>query len=310
MRALVLCLPLLAAPLCADPADRVEAAFDSWLRQHDIGDGALVLLKDGAPLRAVAHGLSPDRATDLQSTSKAITAHCVKSLVDAGALDWTTPLHRVIDTPSDLTIAELVTHTSGLTRDSTQGDMAAWRNDPTPRWTEVTQRALARTAAGTRGAYAYNNENYAILGTVIETITGQPYDETCKTRVLSDAPSARLSPVTGSYGPWGGWQMSPAEYARFHFRHFGALDPAALPHADLGHGAFYGLGTIWRHARGGGFNHWHFGLLCFHDGQANGGSFAVSWAGGYTVFAAYNACIDSKAMAGLDRSMIEALFSP
>ncbi|MGY3438776.1 MULTISPECIES: serine hydrolase domain-containing protein [unclassified Marinovum] len=309
MRLLAFCLSLLAAPLSAqDAATRVQEAFDLWIGAQGHPAAVLVLMQGDSEIAAIERGITADMPVELQSNSKAITALCVKSLVDQERLTWQTPLSTLLETNLDLTIADLITHTTGLTADATQALMPEWRGDGTPRWAEATVSALARTPKGPRGAFAYNNENYAILGTVIEVVTGEDYATACQTRVLSPAgvTTARLSAVTGSFGPWGGWEMSARDFARFHRYHFVGQDFTALPSAHIGDGAYYGLGMAGRTA-GTGINRWNFGVLCFLGGPGDGGSFTVNWGATYSLFAAYSACVPGEAMAGLDRAMIEAL---
>ncbi|KUF12018.1 serine hydrolase domain-containing protein [Pseudoponticoccus marisrubri] len=310
---LILALTGQAIPaLAQDAPARVGAALDQWLAGLNTPPAAVVVMSGGREVAAIERGLSVDAPVDLQSTSKAITGMCVKALVDEGWLTYDTTIDRYIPGAMPLTVAELLTHTSGLKPDETQGAMAAWRGDPTPRWYEVSSRALNRAQqTGTRGSYFYNNENYALLGVVIEQATGLPYDVACADRVLGQAglTTARLSPRTGAYGPWGGWQMSARDYARFHDAYFVGFDPASGPQAQLGGGAVYGLGMLGRRNADGSANHWHFGSLCFSDGVDEGGSFTVSWGWRYNVFAVYRACIPGDAMNALDRTLAGALLS-
>ncbi len=304
--ALVAGLSLAHAAAQADPAARITAAFDRWMAEAGVAAGALVLLKDGAITARVARGRATDAPANLQSLSKAITALCLADLVDDGLARWDMALSDILDTDASVTLAQLVTHTSGLTRDGTQWRMARWRGDPAPRWAEVTARALARDRGrldGTASAYAYNNENYAVLGVVIEALTGNPYPEACVRRLDLDA---RLSPLLGGYGPFGGWQMSPEAYARFHHDRL-AGRPFGPPFARLPRGAAYGLGTLTRSDETGARTYWHFGLVCFLFGPGDGGSFAASYGTGYTVVAVYDRCVSRADMRALQTAVTTAL---
>lgn len=310
MRLFRLVLILIA---CAMPAfgqsDRVALEWSRWLEAQGKPPGALVFLIGDSQLLGRDNGYDPDRAVPLASLSKGITGLCARALVDEGLMAWDDPLNRWIEGGGTITLAQLVTHTSGLWPDETQGAMSGWRGDTTRRWQEVTATALDRDRQeGKRGSYRYNNENYAILGLVIEAVTGNRYDKACALRVLEPLgiTTARLSPEYGGYGPWGGWQMSVRDYARLMREGFAAMDPRDTPSADLGGGAFYGLGMLFRTGRDMA-NHWHFGALCFRD--AGLGAFAVNWAGKYTIVAAYGACVDGEAMAALDAALVRAVFA-
>src|SRR6056297_133826 len=143
--------------------------FGAWARAEGAEATAMRVLLDGAPV----HGSHADRPVDLASNSKAITALCVVSLVDDGSLRWDMPLAEALDRGAfDATLAELVTHSAGIGQDTTQLRMGFWLNEDTPRHAHVTDLVLNRSnQRGTRGQFAYSNENYALLGRIIELTT-------------------------------------------------------------------------------------------------------------------------------------------
>ncbi len=306
-----LCLFLLcltAAPALAQ-SDRVALEWARWLEAQGNPPGALVFAIFDAELLASSDGADVDAPLPLASNSKAITALCAESLVDDGLMRWDDPVSTWIEGGGPVTLAELVTHTSGYWPDSTQGAMADWRRDTRRRWQQVTATVLDRPRQeGTRGAYKYNNENYAVLGLVIEEVAGGWYEEVCRARVLDPRglTTARLSPDYGGFGPWGGWEMSVRDYVRFMTQTFAKADPLTTPHADMGDGVSYGLGMVFRTDRGVA-SHWHFGALCFPDSGL--GAYAVNWGGKYSVVAAYGACVDEAAMLALDQSIARAVFA-
>jgi hypothetical protein len=110
-----------------DVVARLEAAFADWAEQQGVTWGAIAILHDGMPVAATAFGRSPQDAVELASVSKSITAICALSLVMDGHLSWDDPVMRYVpDAPGGITLADLVTHTSGLVKDSTQGRMFGW----------------------------------------------------------------------------------------------------------------------------------------------------------------------------------------
>lgn len=299
----------------------LETAFANWLTVQDtsgkMASGAIAA--DGtwnvSVFSSDADGII--RAGELASVSKSITAICVLHLVDEGRLEWSDSLRNFVDPAPDVTLAELVTHTSGLAPDLTQLAMFGWLGLAGPQSghfsTQVLDFVNARPEqTGTRGAYFYNNENYALLGLVIETATGQAYFDACA--ALLDLPaSIQPGERTGVFQPWGGLVSEPADYQGFLHTHFGpdsrvASDPFALPHVALGGGAYYGMGMVFRPFRDG-YNFWHFGSLCF-PGRLNIGSFAVLWEGKTSVTALYDACLDGDAMGALDTALSAALYGP
>ncbi|MCR9127078.1 MAG: beta-lactamase family protein [Rhodobacteraceae bacterium] len=306
----------------ADPVRlrRIEEAWRFWLAQHDVPRATLAISYRGEVVHAAGAGRAAAAPVELASVGKSITALCLDALVRAGLAGYDTRLGEVLgDLPgaggalADVTLWQVVSQSAGLGPDGTQAPMWDWLGDDTARHAQVTAAALGRgEQAAAPGGYAYNNENYAVLGTVIERLAGLPYREACAARVLADFPSAAPSPRTGGFDAWGGWVMSVADYAAFHGRHFGpgspiAADPEAFPHALVGGGTHYGMGMFFREYQGA-HNFWHSGSLCF--GRFRRGSFAVSWKGEWGVVAAHDACIGFDALVALDNALAIAALRP
>lgn len=306
--ALTLCLVLCGVAGTADPLDPVR----DWAEERRIGALSAVILQDGTPIKAQ----DAARQVDLASNSKAITALCVKALVDRGALRWDMPLAEALgrDAP-EATLAEIVTHSGGIWPDSTQLAMRTWLEDPTPRHEAVTETVLDRgEQRGTRGAYAYNNENYALLGRVIERVGGRPYVDLCGEAVLRPAGvSGTLSPRFGAYAAFGGWRMSMGDYARLHWHYFGpdseiGRDPLAHPHVRIEEGVYYGLGMI-HTRRAAGWRVNHAGALRFFWGPHTG-SYAVIFPDGRSAALGYDRAVTrGQDFRALDRAVQGAVGS-
>lgn len=317
MRALlILCLALWPGVSPADDraaALRIEAAVAAWLAETPARSTALAVTYRGR----IVHlgGNHPGRRFELASLGKAITAACVGALVREGRIGFDDTLGGLLGAQippvlRGISIAELLTHSAGLWPDSTQKDMPRWLGSPGARHGDVLARVIARgRRGGMPGKFRYNNENYALLGEVIARAAGEPYRTACADRVLTGLLSARVSPRMGAYDAWGGWQMTVADYARFHARTFASAPaPQNLPHVPAyGPGIFYGMGTNWR-AFGAGHNFWHLGLLCMGGGEA--GAYAVLWSNGWGVTLAWDACVPWEAFIDLDTALARAVFQP
>lgn len=291
-----------------DRAARIVAAFEAWMNDAGVTVGTIAISRKGQIIATYGRGTDPDTPMEMASLSKAITGVCLRRLVADGVLSFDDRLGAHLpDAPpllQDLTLAELVTHTSGLDHDSTQGAMTGWLGDPAPRHGDVAATLFDRNRISGRGSYRYNNENYALLGEVIARRTGRPYRQVCGPEV----PGGAVSAQAGAFDAWGGWKMTVAEYAAFHARAFPAgADPSFEPSADLGGGAFYGLGTLWREFQGA-HNYWHFGALCFET--SGSGAYAVSWKGEWGVVAAWQNCVEFPVARGLDGFLVAAVFGP
>ena len=312
LTAVSLCL---AQPALADVPERLEAAFTGWAQQVGAKNAIMTIRKAGQVQRDVAVGWAPDMVVETASLSKAITAVCVAHLIDSGVWSADTTSKDVLGKGiAGITIGALLTHTSGLGPDQTQASMMWWLDRSGRKARDAALRALERdTKTATSGSYSYNNENYAVLGAMIEVTTKEAYEDYCAKKVLEPAgvSTARPSARTQRFLPWGGWEMTVQDYAAFHWHAFGpegiiGSDPSQWPSADLGGGVQYGMGMFQRAMRGT-HNYWHFGALCF-PGRFNIGSYAVIWLDGYSVAAAYDICPSWDDMNALDSALVGEVF--
>lgn len=309
---ILMLLPVMAAAQDADRMMAMRSAYADWLVRHEItGTGALAYR--GVPTTAIGNASAP---IELASVSKSITGLCAAALSDSGQLAFDDSVRDVLGQGPDVTVASLVTHTSGIVTDITQGLMFLWLDTEGDRADVVL--TMMKAPVGTPGVFAYNNVNYALLGLVIEASADGTYEEICQRYVLEPAGArGQASPRSGGFISWGGWAVSPRDLARVHSHWFGpqtstGQDPFAYPHVALdGTGVYYGLGTAFRenHADDGTYNFWHFGALCFPS-RFNIGAFAVTWGGEWTAVLGYNGCVDDAARQELDRVMSRAAYGP
>lgn len=258
-----------AVPAASDPV----ALFETWAGTEGATSMSIQVLEDGID----GHAHEADIPRDLASNSKAITALCVLSLVDEGLLNWDTSLSDALGrTAPQATVAELVTHSAGIGRDATQLRMGFWLNEDAPRHAHVTDIVLNRNRfRGTRGTFRYSNENYALLGRIIEVLTNQTYEAACRERILDPAGVAgALSPRFAAFAAWGGWRMAMSDHAQLLWYWFGpngrvGQDPLALPHIARGEGSYYGLGMNYV-AEDGGFRMSHAGAISIPFGPKTG----------------------------------------
>lgn len=168
-------LPLLAAcqedmtrvvdtRLSADVSARVVAALAPVADRCT--DGAAAVVAGGETTWAIAWGPGPSLATvyEWASVSKPLTATIALRLVEAGRFALETPLTSVAPAYATLvpagqappTIAQLLSHTGGITREQHRHEPGMFmRAPPAP--------------------YRYSTNGYGILGDVIAAATGEPY---------------------------------------------------------------------------------------------------------------------------------------
>lgn len=306
-----------AAPSKLTVTPRVTAAFTDWLAQNGHPGGTLALRLNGKQVTIVAQGSRGQTPAELASLSKSITALCLAELVREGRVAMDAPVSAYLEGGGEMRLGDLAAHAAGIASDRTQRKMPQWLDDTRPRWANVTDHALDRGANGPRAAFRYSNENYAILGRVIEAASGAPYEQACRTRVMEPAGvAAQPSPRTGAFLPWGGWMMTAGDFAALIDHGYGAGGTLAQitdwPRVQLDGPVHYGMGMMQRDmapARGGGTNVWHFGALCFPD-RLMAGSYAVRFANGWTVAAVFGKCPTQAQMAALDAALVKAIFSP
>lgn len=293
----------------ADPAARVSGAFQTWLDQQN-ASGAFALVRKGKVVARQGFGMDVTQPVELASLSKAVTAICAKELVAQGVLGWQDLTTEHLESAPEVTLAALLVHGSGFARDSTQTLMQGLLDSGEAHQSEAVLRAVKsrKTQKSKRNKFRYNNENYAIAALMLEAASGRSYEDVCREVALKPARvSAQPSPRSGAFLPWGGWQMTVADYALWHSYWFGKrYTPKDLPRIKVDGGVHYGLGAFTRELDRGQ-TAWHFGALCF-PGRMTVGSFVVTLFGDWTIMAAYDACVDWNAMAALDQTLVGALF--
>jgi CubicO group peptidase (beta-lactamase class C family) len=172
-------------PETARDVDRLVALAQAEGRGPSL---ALGVVRDGDLVHVALAGEQPRPDADLQyrigSISKTMTAVLVMQQRDAGRLTLDDPLdNHLPGTPvGALTLRQLLGHASGLQR------------EPDGDWWERTEGAdLATLLAGLTPAkiahpphrvYHYSNLAYGLLGGVLERITGTPWAELLRERLL------------------------------------------------------------------------------------------------------------------------------
>lgn len=309
--------PLQAVSQDMARAERAESAFLAWARAAGIEKAAIAVGFEGALVYSAGMGRRADEPADIASLSKAITAMCLADVLQEKGLTFEARLGDVIDgvdsaQAADLTIGRLVSQSSGLDEDETQDHMWRWVNEENDRHQEAALTALTRGPNMAQiGQFNYNNENYAVMGWLISALTGVPYIETCKARIFGEGRMG-ASERWGAFAAWGGWKVSAEAYLGFVHRYFGsgsatAQNPEGLPNVYLGREKYYGMGSFWRPSRGGGYNFWHLGRLCFEGANSSAGAYFASYGGQWSVSVNFSGCITEDQQGALDSTLWRAL---
>ena len=182
-----------APPPDATVAQRVDDYMQAEVRVNGFS-GSILLARKGTPIVARGYGFAnaewniantPRTKFRLGSITKQFTSMVVMQLQQQGRLKVQDPICQYLtpcpDTWKAITVHHLLTHTSGI---------PSYTNSPSYMATMMVPKTVEQMVAGFRdlplefepGAqFKYNNSGYFLLGVLIETITGQPYE-----RVLTD----------------------------------------------------------------------------------------------------------------------------
>ncbi len=295
-------------PQAQSDADAAEREWRAWMAENGVGAGAMAIaLPDGRVIGAEA-GRTASTPAPVASLSKAITGLCLDGLLDERGLTWDTTLGNIAEEMSGagvtprpwnehITLASLVTHTSGLSPDLTQGTMANRNHGALGLHRRIASAALAEGAInGTTGTYFYSNTNYAVLGVVIEALSGRPYAEVCMERVMTPAgvEGAIIQGRMGSMSSFAGWEVSAEDYARFAQHWFTTGQPYVDTPDSRPLAGNYALGYAIT-GRGPSASVTHDGVLCIDQfaRTEHGATFMVLARG--TVFAAnWDGCLEPE----------------
>ena len=197
---------LLSAMLAAQPAARPAPPpeVDQWvqraMRTFDVPGVALAIVKDDGVVLAKGYGVrtlgetTPVDARTLfgiASNTKAFTATALGLLVEEGKLGWDAPVVRYLPAfamwdpfvTREITVRDLLVHRSGLGLGA--GDLLWWPESTYDRKEIARRLRFIPPAASFRTAYAYDNVLYLIAGELIETMSGQTWENFVSSRILA-----------------------------------------------------------------------------------------------------------------------------
>ncbi|MFN8443164.1 MAG: serine hydrolase domain-containing protein [Caldilineaceae bacterium] len=238
-------LPVQAAserPVPLQPMDqaRIDAYIQARMAAANIPGLALGVVKGDQVVYLKGYGVAgpdgravtPQTPFILGSTSKSFTALAIMQLVEAGKIDLdaavTTylPWFRTGDAAASarITVRNLLNQNSGLP--TYAGRQGIAKNDQSSLALENGIRALAKVQLSqpVGQGYEYANENYDILGMIVQTVSGQSYEEYIRSAIfaplqmrhsaaaLSDPAAADLA---NGYRNWLFWPIAfTAPYPR------------------------------------------------------------------------------------------------
>jgi len=301
---------------------KVETAWRDWMAQTGVKQSSLAIGRDGTILHSVGQRRAPDTAYAMASLSKAVTGMCINQLLTNSPYSWDSTLADLAPefakmnfTPAaqmtGLTLSQIATHTSGLPTTLNYGKMSTRARNLSSQPT-MTRAALKEPSNfGPRGRYTYSNANYAILGSLIEAMTGASYGDHCKAHIMVPA-GATQAMVSGRMfyaAGYGGWSASVEDYARFAMHWFDPAQPWMTTPESFGYdrGAQYGMGVSAYQTRAGTFVS-HTGKWTHTDPRKpNIGSLFFVRSDGTTVVASWDGSLDASRYEHLHQALRDAL---
>lgn len=190
-------------------------AFDKYVEQATrdwhVPALAIAVVKDDSLVFAKGYGViemgKPMRADEhtrfaIGSTTKAMTSVALGMLVDEGKLRWD---DRVIDhlpefqmydpyVTRELTVRDLLTHRTGL-----PGTDLLWVGPWKYSMADMIHRLrYVKPASSFRSEWAYQNVVYAMGGTLVERISGMPWEAFVRTRIFTPLGMTETEPLVSS----------------------------------------------------------------------------------------------------------------
>jgi CubicO group peptidase (beta-lactamase class C family) len=155
----------------------VDALVAEALQRGGIAGASVAVFQHDRPILAKGYGhadvaagrpAAPDTSYPVASVSKLFTAAAVLRLADQGQVRLDDALHAFFPTArpaiGKLTLRQLLSHTSGLTR-----------GGPAPKGAAESVLRRGGTALPPGQRWDYSNYNFSLLGLVVERVSGRSY---------------------------------------------------------------------------------------------------------------------------------------
>jgi CubicO group peptidase (beta-lactamase class C family) len=180
---------------------RLEQLVRREQREKRLPSMSAAVLRDGELIWDGAVGVAdveggreatPDTQYRIGSITKTFTAAAVLQLRDAGKLDLEDTLDRHVEGAAHTpTIRRLLSHASGLQRETQDDSWLTLRFAPPDELLETLAQAELVLPSGAR--FHYSNLAFALLGIVVERVSGVPYQDYVRGRLFEPVGLTRVS---------------------------------------------------------------------------------------------------------------------
>ncbi len=212
-------------PAAASPElqQRAQEVVDAWRKEAHVPGVTVAIRQGGRDVLELASGdavqaprdrLTTDarrasalRASDTMwagSITKTLTAATALQLIEEGKLGFDDTLAKWIPSfprGEQVTVRQLLTQTSGIPNITAQPDFLDRVVKEGPLAPDALVDEIGQLPGRVDpGSYAYSNSNYNLLGTIIEQVTGKPYADVVRERVIEPAGAERSARVDTGVG--------------------------------------------------------------------------------------------------------------
>lgn len=202
-----------------DLTKKLDHLMRGLLDKYEVPGGALTVSKNGEILYSKGFGyadiesrtrLSPKSLFRIASLSKPITAVAILQLIDQGKLSLDARVYSLLKRPilppgqplnekiALITVEQLLNHSSGQTIYNEKGRITSpmqppvsrrisqlYNSEHPPSFEHVIGYMAAQSLVNEPGeAYRYSNFGYALLGRVVEHVTGMDYETYVRKEIL------------------------------------------------------------------------------------------------------------------------------
>ena len=198
----MLTLIAFSVPLAAAPPAGLDVRIEGLRAKSGVPGAAVAIVENGVSVLVRGYGVrklgAPERVDadtifPTGSTGKAFTVAALATLVDAGKISWDDrvadrlPGFQMYDpwVTREMTIRDLLVHRSGLGLG--EGDLMFVPRSNIPRAEAVRRLRYLKPATSFRSGYAYDNVLYMVAGQLIESVTGQSWEDYVREHVLLPA---------------------------------------------------------------------------------------------------------------------------
>ncbi|WP_242129315.1 serine hydrolase [Sphingobium sp. Sx8-8] len=179
-----------------DSAEALRSLLEPHLAAARVPGCGIAIVQPGQPPITLCYGIAdlasgeafaPTTSFPIASTSKAVNATMIATLVAGGLLDWDKPVRdylpyfRLADeaAAARATLRDLIVMRAGLPRHDW-----AWLANPQSRAELTRSAAHLQMSAAFRERFQYSNVSVTIAGHVAEYVTGETWESLVATRIL------------------------------------------------------------------------------------------------------------------------------